>query len=280
MRWPSPWSDGYPGWHLECSVMGARYLGEKFDIHGGGMDLLFPHHECEIAQSNAVNGHDPAKYWMHNNMITVNGQKMGKSLNNFITLDEFFTGEHEALDQTYSPMTIRFFILQAHYRSTLDFSNEALKAAEKGMTKLLETYHLLDHLTAAKQSSIEVRGFEKLCADAINDDFNTPIMLAHLFDLSRLINQVNDGKESLSASDIDFVKELFDTYLFDLLGIVDEKSGDDSQLVNGLMETLLNMRQEAKNNKDWATADLIRDELGKLDIQIKDTKEGVKWVAK
>ena len=280
MQWASPWSDGFPGWHLECSVMGARYLGERFDIHGGGMDLLFPHHECEIAQSNAITQHDPANYWMHNNMITVNGQKMGKSLNNFITLNEFFSGDHESLEQAYSPMTIRFFMLQAHYRSTLDFSNEALQAAGKGMNKLLETYHLLDHLSPSKQSSVEVKKFEMLCAEAMSDDFNSPIVLAHLFDLSRLINQVNDGKETLSAEDIDFAKNLLNIYLFELLGMQDEKSGDDSHLVNGLMETILNIRQQAKSNKDYATADMIRDELGKLNIQIKDTKDGAKWGVK
>ena len=278
MRWPSPWSDGFPGWHLECSAMGARYLGETFDIHGGGMDLLFPHHECEIAQSNAITGHDPAKYWMHNNMITVNGQKMGKSLNNFITLNEFFTGNHEMLDQAYSPMTIRFFMLQAHYRSTIDFSNEALKAAEKGMNRLLETRKLMDDLTTSETSSIDVKKFEKLCADAMDDDFNTPIVLAHLFDLSKLINLVNDGKETISASDLETAWQIFDTYLVNLLGIkLEETAKNDSHLLDGLMDTILALRQQAKNNKDYATADLIRDEIAKLNIQIKDTKEGAKW---
>lgn len=277
MHWPSSWSDGFPGWHLECSVMGKRYLGEKFDIHGGGMDLLFPHHECEIAQSNAMTGHDPAKYWMHNNMITVNGQKMGKSLNNFITLDEFFSGNHKALKQAYSPMTIRFFILQAHYRSTLDFSNDALQAADKGLAKLLDTYRLVDNLKPSESSSVDVYRFEKLCEDAMNDDFNTPIILAHLFDLSKIINQVNDGKEKLVKEDVVFVKVLFKTFLIDLLGIVEEQSKDDSHLVEGLMATILNIRQAAKLNKDYSTADIIRDELGKLNIQIKDTKDGPKW---
>lgn len=277
MRWPSPWSDGFPGWHLECSVMGARYLGERFDIHGGGMDLLFPHHECEIAQANALTGHDQVKYWMHNNMLTIDGQKMGKSLNNFITLEQFFSGDHVALEKPYSPMNIRFFMLQAHYRSTIDFSNEALQAAEKGMNKLFETYKMIDSLKVSDQSSFEVRKFETLCLEAISDDFNTPIVLAHLFDLSRLLNQVNDGKEQLNQEDIDFVKALYSTWLFDLLGLKDEKGGDDSQLVAYLMETMLTIRDDAKKNKDFATADKIRDELNKLNIQIKDTKEGAKW---
>ncbi|MBN2638704.1 MAG: cysteine--tRNA ligase [Bacteroidales bacterium] len=277
MHWPSPWSEGYPGWHLECSAMGAKYLGEEFDIHGGGMDLLFPHHESEIAQANAATGHDPVKYWMHNNMITINGQKMGKSLNNFITLDEFFTGDHSALDRAYPPMVIRFFILQAHYRSTLDFSTDALQAAEKGMSKLFDAWHLLDNLKASDVSSVDVKAVERLCDEALNDDLNTPVAIAHLFDLARMINLVNDGKEKLSAEDIDYTKKFFGTYLFDILGLKDDQQQDNSQLIDYLMETLLQMRQDAKNNKDYATADRIRNELAKLNIQIKDTKEGSTW---
>lgn len=277
MRWPSPWSDGFPGWHLECSVMGSRYLGERFDIHGGGMDLLFPHHECEIAQANAITGHDQVNYWMHNNMITINGQKMGKSLNNSISMFEFFSGEHEALDQAYSPMTIRFFMLQAHYRSTLDFSNDALKAAEKGINRLFETFKMTNDLSSSSASSIDIRKFESYCSDAMNDDFNTPIVLAHLFDLSRILNQVNDGKETLSIEDIEFSKSLLQLYLFDLLGLHPEQEEDDTQLINGLMDTILKIRQNAKARKDYPTADQIRDELEKINIQIKDTKEGAKW---
>ncbi len=277
MHWPSPWSEGFPGWHMECSAMGAKYLGETFDIHGGGMDLLFPHHESEIAQANAANGHDAVKYWMHNNMITVEGQKMGKSLNNFITLDEFFSGNQEKLTRAYSPMTIRFFILQAHYRSTVDFSNEALQAAEKGMKKLFETVKLINNLQVSKTSSVEVQPFEALCVKAMDDDFNTPIVLAHLFDLSRIINQVNDGSATLTAKDIEFIKSLYNTWLIGLLGLHDEKGEDDSQLVEYLMGTILELRASAKVNKDYATADKIRDELAKLNIQIKDTKDGAKW---
>ena len=226
---------------------------------------------------NAANGHDSVKYWMHNNMITVNGQKMGKSLNNFIILDEFFSGNNPALDQAYSPMTIRFFMLQAHYRSTLDFSNEALKAAEKGMSKLISAYHLLGQIEAAENSTVEVRQFEDLCAEAINDDFNTPIVLAYLFDLARIINTVNDRKEKLGKKDIEFAQQLFKDYLFDILGIEEETPAGNSQLVDYLMDTILSIRQEAKKNKDYATSDKIREELDKLNIQIKDTKEGARW---
>jgi len=277
MRWPSPWSEGYPGWHMECSAMSSKYLGDRFDIHGGGLDLLFPHHESEIAQSNAAKGQDAVKYWMHNNMITISGQKMGKSLNNFITLNEFFSGKHEALDRPYAPMTIRFFMLQAHYRSTLDFSNDALKAAEKGMNKLFEIYNSLDRLKASAKSSVDVRKYEQLCYDALNDDFNTPILLAHLFDLSRVINQINSGKETLTKEDIDFVKNLMGTLLFNILGLRDDHEKDDSKLVEYLMKTILDIRQQAKENKDYATADKIREELEKLNIRLKDSKEGAEW---
>lgn len=276
MRWPSPWGDGYPGWHMECSAMGAKYLGEQFDIHGGGLDLLFPHHESEIAQVNAAKGHEAVKYWMHNNMITIEGQKMGKSLNNFITLNEFISGEHEALNQAYNPMVIRFFMLQAHYRSTLDFSNEALQAAEKGMNKLLEAYKLLDQIQVST-SSIDIKKYQGLCFDALNDDFNTPIALAHLFDLSKVINQVNDGKESFSQEDIAIAKKLFETLLFGIFGLRDEKVKDNSHLIDYLMETILDIRKQAKENKDYGTADKIREELEKLNIQIKDSKEGSSW---
>lgn len=277
MHWPSPWSEGFPGWHLECSAMGAKYLGEPFDIHGGGMDLLFPHHESEIAQANAAKGKDPVKYWMHNNMITVNGQKMGKSLNNFITMDEFISGDHSSLTQAYSPMTIRFFILQAHYRSTLDFSNEALQAAEKGMSKLFEAFALIDSLKPAKESSFDISVHLNALESAMNDDFNTPIAIAQLFELSKLINQVNDGKSNLTASDIEKIRLVFNTFLFDVLGLLPEKGNQNDQLVDYLMETILELRKQAKENKDWTTSDRIRDDLAKLNIQVKDTKEGARW---
>lgn len=219
MHWPSPWSEGFPGWHLECSTMGEKYLGEQFDIHGGGMDLMFPHHECEIAQSVAHNGHETVHYWMHNNMITINGQKMGKSLGNFITLDEFFGGTHKLLTQPYSPMTIRFFILQAQYRSTLDFSNEALQGSEKALNRMLEGYKRLLELKPAATSTVDVAGYAAKCYEALDDDLNTPIVIAHLFDACRVINQVNDGNASATQADIDTLKELFGTFLVDILGI-------------------------------------------------------------
>jgi cysteinyl-tRNA synthetase len=277
MRWDSPWSNGFPGWHMECSAMGRKYLGETFDIHGGGLDLLFPHHESEIAQSNAANGKDAVKYWMHNNMITIDGQKMGKSLNNSIKLDEFFTGSHTALEKAYTPMTIRFFLLQAHYRSTLDFSNAALQAAEKGMTKLFNAYELIEKLKVSDKSTIDVNKHRELCYSAINDDFNSPILIAHLFDLVRIINVVNDKKETLTKEDISLVKNIFDDFLIEILGMKQEKSSDNSDLIDHLLKTVLDLRQNAKANKDWATADKIREELDKLNIQIKDTKEGANW---
>ncbi|MBO7442199.1 MAG: cysteine--tRNA ligase, partial [Paludibacteraceae bacterium] len=212
MRWPSPWSDGFPGWHMECSAMGTKYLGEEFDIHGGGMDLIFPHHECEIAQSTAALGKETVHYWMHNNMITINGQKMGKSLGNFITLDEFFTGSHKLLTQAYAPMTIRFFILQAHYRSTVDFSNEALIAAEKGFARLCESYARLQKLTPSKETSMEMKNYRQLCEDAMLDDLNTPIVISHLYDATRIINTVADGKATISEADLKELKEVFDLY--------------------------------------------------------------------
>ena len=276
MRWHSPWSDGFPGWHTECTAMGTKYLGETFDIHGGGMDLMFPHHESEIAQQCAVTGHGPCRFWMHNNMITIEGQKMGKSLGNFITLEEFFTGRHEKLQQAYSPMTIRFFILQAHYRSTVDFSNEALQAAEKGYNRLLQAYHTLQRLQPGSASA-DVASYEAKCYEAMNDDFNTPIVISHFFDMARLINSAADGKATLSQSDIDLLRQLFDTFLFGILGLRDESTGDSSQLLNGLMEMVLSMRAEAKARKDWATSDAIRDRLKALGISVKDGKDGATW---
>ncbi|NLH32311.1 MAG: cysteine--tRNA ligase [Lentimicrobium sp.] len=279
MRWPSPWSDGFPGWHVECSAMGCKYLGDTFDIHGGGMDLIFPHHESEIAQSVAANGQDHVRYWMHNNMITIDGQKMGKSLNNFITLNQFFSGEHELLDQPYDPITIRFFILQAHYRSTLDFSNEALKAAEKGLKRLLKAADTLKTIKLSKSSTIEIKTWRNLCYQAMNDDFNSPIAIAHLFDAVRMINSINDGKETINADDLALLQTTYFDFVFTILGLkTDDKSQtDDHHLVEGLMQTILDIRKEAKLKKDWATADKIRDDLGKLNIEVKDTKEGASW---
>ena len=277
MRWHSEWSDGFPGWHLECSAMGQKYLGEQFDIHGGGMDLIFPHHECEIAQSVAAVGHQAVKYWMHNNMITINGQKMGKSLGNFITLEEFFTGSHKLLDSAYSPMTIRFFILQAHYRSTVDFSNEALIASQKGLSRLTEAYDRLKKITPSATTSVETKDWATMCCEAMNDDLNTPIVISHLFDAAKAINTVYDTKATISQADIDSLKELFDTYI-DILGLQTEQSSSkylDSY--KKAVDLLWSLRLEAKQGKNWALSDRIRDELASYGFVVKDTKEGFEW---
>ncbi len=285
MHWPSPWSEGFPGWHLECSTMGEKYLGEKFDIHGGGMDLMFPHHECEIAQSVAHNGHESVHYWMHNNMITINGQKMGKSLGNFITLDEFFNGTHPMLTQAYSPMTIRFFILQAQYRSTLDFSNEALQASEKALQRMLDGYKRLQDLKPSESSTIDVAPLKGLCYQAMDDDLNTPIVISHLFEACRQINLVNDGKATATAADIDALKELFSIFLHDILGVSTDLQGangdgDALRPFEQAVDLLLEIRAESKAKKDWATSDLIRNRLTEMGFNIKDTKDGFEWSLK
>jgi len=280
MRWPSPWSNGFPGWHLECTAMSKKYLGEEFDIHGGGMDLIFPHHECEIAQSVASTDHAAVKYWMHNNMITVNGQKMGKSLGNFINLEEFFTGSHSLLTQSYAPMTIRFFILQAHYRSTVDFSNEALQASEKGLSRLLEAFDNISRLEAnSSNSSVNIAELVSKSYEALNDDLNTPIVISHLFEATRIINSAIAGQTQLTKEDIQQLKDFFQLFLFDLLGIKNElKDGNASyESFAKAIDLLLEMRLQAKQNKDWATSDKIRDELTALGFEIKDTKDGFEW---
>ena len=280
MRWSSPWGDGFPGWHMECSAMSEKYLGKTFDIHGGGMDLVFPHHEAEIAQSNACNNCNPVNYWMHNNMITVDGKKMGKSLGNFINLEEFFNGSHDKLERAYAPMTIRFFILQAHYRSTVDFSNEALQAAEKGFTKLMNAMETLNQISASENSTYDVNSLQEKCYTAMNDDFNTPILIAHLFDGVRVINSVKDGKESLNAADLEQLKTIFNTFITDILGFISHKESNTNDLTNEVMELVLQLRGNAKKSKDFDTADLIRDELDKVGIQIKDGREGSSWEVK
>ncbi|NDV67100.1 cysteine--tRNA ligase [Bacteroides sp. 224] len=279
MRWPSPWGDGFPGWHCECTAMGRKYLGEHFDIHGGGMDLIFPHHECEIAQSVASQGDDMVHYWMHNNMITVNGTKMGKSLGNFITLDEFFTGSHSMLTQVYTPMTIRFFILQAHYRSTVDFSNEALQASEKGLQRLLEAAGNLDKITPSATSDVDINTLREKCYEAMNDDLNTPIVISYLFEGAKIINNILAGNSQISADDLKVLKELFHLFMFDLLGIKEEiGSSDGREAVYGkVVDMLLEQRIKAKADKDWATADKIRNELTALGFEVKDTKDGFEW---
>ena len=283
MHWPSPWSEGFPGWHLECSTMGEKYLGETFDIHGGGLDLLFPHHECEIAQSVAAQGHDAVKYWVHNNMITIAGKKMGKSYNNFITLEQFFNGDHPLLTRAFSPMVIRFFILQAHYRSTLDFSEAALEAAEKAMQKLNETYKRLNSLTPSEKSSVDVPDFISLAYEAMDDDMNTPIVISHLFDAARIINGASSGEIKLSVEDIEKIKKLFEVFYIDLLGIntgTESGANNSSKAYEGAVDLLMEIRKNAKAQKDWATSDLIRNKLSELGFDIKDTKNGVEWSIK
>lgn len=279
MRWGSEWSDGFPGWHLECSVMSTKYLGDQFDIHGGGLDLQFPHHECEIAQSKAATGYDAVKYWMHNNLITIEGQKMSKSLGNFITLDELFEGSHKALEKSYSPQVVRFFILQAHYRNPLDFSNAALQASEKGLIRLLKAFDTLENLKASeKTSSFDVKEFNNKCFAALNDDLNTPSLISHLFDGVKFINSVNDGKENISVVDLELLQKLYDEILFNILALKkEEKSSSDNEILPKVIELLLNLRLEAKKNKDFATSDKIRNELIQMGIAVKDTKDGFEW---
>jgi cysteinyl-tRNA synthetase len=278
MRWKAPWSEGFPGWHMECSTMGTKYLGEEFDIHGGGMDLIFPHHECEIAQSTAALGKETVKYWMHNNMITINGQKMGKSLGNFITLEEFFNGTHPMLSQPFSPMTVRFFILQAHYRSTIDFSSTALEASEKGLNRLMVGYVRLQKLTASATSSVETAGLRSKCEEAMCDDLNTPIVISYLFDTLKAVNLIYDGKETISAVDLEELKSVFKLFIEDILGLKTENEASaGNESYKKAIDLLLNMRLEAKQNKDWATSDKIRNELTALGFEIKDTKDGFEW---
>lgn len=284
MRWPSPWSDGFPGWHCECTAMGRKYLGKHFDIHGGGMDLVFPHHECEIAQAVAAQGEQMVKYWMHNNMITINGQKMGKSLNNFITLEQFFTGNHETLEQAYSPMTIRFFILSAHYRGTVDFSNEALQAAQKGYEKLMNGIEDLKRIQTAAASDENTKQFvstlRQKCYDAMNDDLMTPAVISNLFEACHIVNLLIDHKAQISEEDLKELSETMHLFAFDILGLVNERgaNNDAREAAYGkVVDMVLDLRAKAKANKDWAVSDQIRDALAEAGFQVKDTKDGVTW---
>ncbi len=279
MRWKSPWSVGFPGWHIECSVMSTRYLGDEFDIHGGGLDLLFPHHECEIAQNTVAKGKASVRYWMHNNMITVNGTKMGKSMGNFINLEEFFNGTHPLLDKAYEPMTIRFFILQSHYRSMVDFSTDALHSTEVALKRLLDAANNIANIPVSDTSTVEVGSLRQKCYDAMNDDLNTPILLSHLFEATRIINSAIAGIEKLSKDDVDELAGLFETFLHNLLGIKDQSALKDTsyQAFEKAVNMLLEMRQEAKKNKDWATSDKIRNELTQAGFVIKDTPTGFEW---
>lgn len=282
MRWPSPWSDGFPGWHMECTAMSCKYLGETFDIHGGGMDLTFPHHEAEMAQAQAAHGKPAVRYWMHNNMITLNGQKMGKSLGNAISLEQFFSGNHPLLEKGYSPMTIRFFMLQAHYRSTLDFSNEALQASEKGLERLMKAVAKIDSLPVSETSSVNIAELSANCFAAMADDLNSPIAIAYLFEGVKIINSVADGKSTITAGDREALKSLFDAFVFDIFGLKadNQAEGRNSEVLNEVVALLMKLRAEAKANKDWATSDKIRNELAAIGFDIKDGKDGVSWELK
>ena len=279
MRWNSPWSEGFPGWHLECSAMSRKYLGEQFDIHAGGMDLLFPHHESEIAQSTACNHKPPVNYWIHNNMITINGQKMAKSLNNGVLIEELFSGNHHLLDQSYSPMTLRFFLLQAHYRSTLDFSNEALLAAEKGYKRLLNAASKTDGLTVSESSDVNITEWNEKLYKLMNEDMATPQVVANLFDAAKWINEIDANKLKINKADKELLHQQFHLFVFEILGLKEE-SGEDSEKLDALMQLVIDIRADAKTNKDWSTADKIRDELNAAGIEIMDGKEGSSYKIK
>ena len=284
MRWPSPWSNGFPGWHCECTAMGRKYLGDHFDIHGGGMDLIFPHHECEIAQAVASQGDEMVKYWMHNNMITINGQKMGKSLGNFITLEQFFTGKHEMLSQAYSPMTIRFFILSAHYRGTVDFSNEALQAAEKAYERLMNGIEDLARIQPSAASDENTKKFvaelRQKCYDAMNDDLMTPAVISNLFEACHLVNTIVDHKAQISADDLQELTDTMKLFAFDILGLQNERGANNDareEAYGKVVDMVLDLRAKAKAEKNWAVSDQIRDSLAAAGFQVKDTKDGVTW---
>jgi len=278
MQWPSPWGWGFPGWHIECSAMSTKYLGTTFDIHGGGMDLQATHHTNEIAQSQACNHTTPAKYWVHTNMLTVNGVRMSKSAGNGFLPKELFTGNHPLLERGYSPMTVRFFMAQSHYRSTLDFSNEALQAAEKGYKKLMESLSALEKITPAITSSVQVDELEQRCYSAMNDDFNSPVLIANLFEAVRIINSAVDKKETLTQADLATLKKMMHTFVFDVLGLVDEtKQIGGREMIEKLMRLIIDIRESARQKKDWDTSDKIRDALKEAGITLKDTKEGVDW---
>lgn len=278
MRWPSPWGDGFPGWHLECTAMSTKYLGETFDIHGGGMDLKFPHHECEIAQAEASNGKSPVNYWLHANMLTLNGKKMAKSTGNSILPGEIFSGENNILSKPFSPSMVRFFMMQAHYTSILDISNDALLASEKGFNKLMEAINSIKSLPEGKKTNFDINTWRQGCYDAMNDDFNTPILIAKLFDAVKHINLIKENTESITIEDKDLLLQTMQNFTFDILGLENKKSSNvDSEKLSGVVELLIQLRKEARENKDFATSDKIRDQLAGLGIQLKDGKEGTTY---
>jgi cysteinyl-tRNA synthetase len=275
MRWPSPWSDGFPGWHLECTAMSTKYLGDNFDIHGGGMDLKFPHHECEIAQNQAAKGQDPVKYWMHANMLELNGARMSKSTGNYINPAELLSGDNDKMSKAYNPTVIRFFMMQASYKSVLDLTDDGLKAAEKGFNRLMDAISLLDRLKSSTTSSFRVLEWQQRCYNAMNDDFNTPILIATLFDAVKFINQVNDGSAAITAEDLELLSQTLTTFAFDVLGLVNvSKESTGSDKLAGAVEILINLRKEARLNKDFALSDKIRDQLAEAGIQLNDSREG------
>lgn len=275
MRWPSPWSDGFPGWHLECTAMSTKYLGEQFDIHGGGMDLKFPHHECEIAQAEACNGHAPVNYWMHANMLIMNGKKMAKSTGNYILPNEIFTGDNKNITKSFSASVARFFMLQAHYRSILDFTNSGLLASEKGFNRLMEAVNSLKDIKTDQNSTINIKSWQQKCYEAMNDDFNTPILIAHLFDAVKFINQLKETTESISNEDLNILQQTMHIFINDVLGLENvSEASNDSDKLSGAVELLIRLRQEARANKDFALSDKIRDELAAAGIQLQDGKDG------
>lgn len=276
MKWPSPWGIGFPGWHLECSAMSTKYLGEEFDIHGGGMDLKFPHHECEIAQGTASTGKSPVRYWMHGNMLTLNGKKMSKSTGNSILPEELFTGKNDFMEKPFDPMVVRFFMMQAHYRSTLDFTSDALAAAEKGYDRLMEAMKTLENLPSGDQSSVNVQDLADSFYTAMNDDFNAPILVANLFEAVKFINSVKDGKLQVSEKDLALLKLEMKDFVYDVLGLKPVSTGSNEKL-KPVMDLVLDLRQEARANKDWGTSDKIRDGLAAAGIVVKDSKEGTSW---
>ena len=282
MRWPSPWSDGFPGWHLECTVMSTKYLGEEFDIHGGGMDLKFPHHECEIAQGEAASGKSPVNYWLHANMLTLNGKKMAKSTGNFILPEQIFTGNNDVLTKAFSPNVVRFFILQAHYRSILDFSSDALVGSEKGFNRLMEAFHSIDDLPVSSESNFDLKKWKQSCYDAMNDDFNSPILIAKLFDAVKTINNIKEESIKINQEDKEELKSSMSAFMFDILGLMDAASENESDgdKLSGTVELLIQLRAEARNNKNFALSDQIRDQLQEIGIQLKDGKEGTTFSLK
>ncbi|WP_158844067.1 cysteine--tRNA ligase [Algibacter sp. L1A34] len=278
MRWPSPWSDGFPGWHLECTAMSTKYLGDQFDIHGGGMDLKFPHHECEIAQNEAAKGKSPVNYWMHANMLELNGQRMSKSTGNTVNPDELLSGNNQFFSKAYAPSVIRFFIAQSSYRSVLDLTNDGLLASEKGFYRLMDAVNLLDKLEASKTSSIDINAWKQSCYDAMNDDFNSPILIANLFEAAKYINQIKEGTETVSAEDLNILKETVNIFVFDVLGLENSAKNDSgADKLSGAVSVLIKLRQDARANKDFALSDKIRDELAEVGIVLKDGKDGTTY---